>query len=151
MIGTPDALPMIVEVTIMMNQNEGHEVRNTTAISGAVVGATAGILGGIAGIGAAGLLGAVFGAIGGLALERNIKRSIEGEDAEGPALESMTKREAEAAVGIEPACEDCVAVREQSAGAVTWCARHEKHHVRAHRHYEYAQGFGAGSMFFRAA
>ena len=66
-------------------------------------------------------------------------------------LASMTRQEAEAAVGIEPACDDCLTVREQSAGSVSWCARHEKHHVRAHRHYEYAQGYGAGSMFFRAA
>ncbi len=73
------------------------------------------------------------------------------KDIEELDLTSMTRAEAEAAVGIEPACDDCVTVREQSAGAVTWCARHDKHHVRAHRHYEYAQGFGAGSMFFRAA
>ena len=134
----------------MMKESIEHEVRNTTAVSGAVVGATAGILGGIAGIGAAGLLGAVFGALGGLALERDLRRA-ENDHEEELALASMTKREAEAAVGIEPPCEDCVAVREQSAGHVTWCARHSKHQVHAHRHYEWPQSFAMGSMLIRPA
>jgi nucleotide-binding universal stress UspA family protein len=35
-------------------------------------------------------------------------------------------------VEIEPLCEECAKVREQSAGASLWCERHASHHFRAH-------------------
>ena len=39
----------------------------------------------------------------------------------------------------EPACADCVAVREQTSGATRWCAVHERPWVPAHR-YAYRDG-----------
>lgn len=131
-------------------KHETHDVRNTTAISGAVVGATAGILGGIAGIGTAGLIGAVIGALGGLALERDLANAAQ-RRAEDEELEGLTRAEAEAAVGIEPPCEDCLAVREASAGTTMWCARHGSHHVHARLHYEYPPSAAMGSLLIRPA
>jgi len=43
----------------------------------------------------------------------------------GPAPEVLTPE-------IEPACEDCVAVREQTGGGTWWCERHSEHHVHGH-------------------
>ena len=47
---------------------------------------------------------------------------------------------------VEPVCPDCAKTRTESAGATVWCARHAEHHPRAHMHYEYPQGFAAGSQ-----
>jgi nucleotide-binding universal stress UspA family protein len=33
---------------------------------------------------------------------------------------------------IEPACPDCMAARQNSAGREWWCVRHTQHHVHAH-------------------
>ena len=136
-----------------MKANQEMGARNATAISGAVMGATVGILGGVAGIGAAGLLGAVFGAVSGLALEHDLRVREERErDENAPAPTTPEERAiAEAAVGIEPACEDCLAVRAASASTTQWCARHSNHHVQAHLHHEYPESFAMGSLLIRPA
>lgn len=35
---------------------------------------------------------------------------------------------------IEPACQDCIAVREQTNGRTYWCARHSERHIHGHPH-----------------
>lgn len=52
-----------------------HELRNATAVSGAIVGATLGIIGGVVGVSAAALVGATVGILGGLVLERENRRT----------------------------------------------------------------------------
>jgi len=52
-----------------------HELRNATAVSGAIVGATLGIIGGVVGVSAAALIGATVGILGGLVLERENRRT----------------------------------------------------------------------------
>jgi nucleotide-binding universal stress UspA family protein len=51
--------------------------------------------------------------------------------------------------GIEPPCEDCVAVQNRTARAQLWCERHTAHHPRGRLHYELPATFGVGSMNFR--
>lgn len=53
------------------------------------------------------------------------------------------------APSVEPLCPDCAKTRAASAGANLWCAQHAAPHPRAHVHYEYPQGFGAGSQLLR--
>jgi nucleotide-binding universal stress UspA family protein len=50
---------------------------------------------------------------------------------------------------ILPPCPDCLAVRKASNGEQLWCERHSQHHPRAHRYYEYPEGYGVGSLTFR--
>jgi predicted lipid-binding transport protein (Tim44 family) len=153
--GTPDARLVFMRVTEeATTQGKVHEVRNTSAVAGAVVGATAGILGGIMGIGAAGLLGAVFGALGGLALEHDIRQSAAREHERQLELEREARSsrvERETAAGIEPACPDCLEAREESGGAIAWCARHTKHRPHGQLHYAYPPSFAMGSMLLRPA
>ncbi|MEY4582418.1 MAG: hypothetical protein RL701_7121 [Pseudomonadota bacterium] len=54
--------------------------------------------------------------------------------AERPVLLAMPKGPSAAASTstIEPACPDCVAAREDSAGRDTWCARHSRPRVTMH-------------------
>lgn len=132
------------EHALSMHGHERHDIRNASVVSGALIGATTGILGGIAGIGVAGILGAVMGALGGFVLEHELERSeaLEGDDAIGTA---------EAAALIEPACPDCLGVRAGSAGTVMWCARHTKHHPAAHLHYTQPRRLGMGSMIMGAS
>jgi hypothetical protein len=119
--------------------HEGHDVRNASAISGALIGGTAGILGGLAGIGAAGLVGAMIGALGGLVLERQTRR-IDEHDAE----------DAKAASLIEPPCADCVEVQVAGGDAGARCPHHAKRrHLVSHLHYTYPQSLPVGSMLFR--
>ncbi|AKV04034.1 hypothetical protein AKJ09_10697 [Labilithrix luteola] len=61
-----------------------HEMRNASVVSGALIGATTGILGGVAGISVAGILGAVMGALGGFFLEHELERAeaLEGDQAD---------------------------------------------------------------------
>ncbi len=127
--------------TILDGTRDDHMLRNTSAISGALIGATTGILGGVTGIGVAGLLGALLGGLGGIALERQQRQADDDgdDDAAWAAL-------------IEPPCADCVSVHAESGGAVASCARHTRHpHVEAQLHYEYPQSFGVGSMLLRPA
>lgn len=125
------------EHALTAHGHERHDLRNASVVSGALIGATTGILGGIAGIGVAGLLGAVVGALGGFVLEHELERS-EALDDDGDT--------AEAAALIEPPCPDCLGVRASSAGTVMWCARHTKHRPAGHLHYTYPQSLGMGSM-----
>lgn len=126
--------------TILEGTRDDHMLRNTSALSGALIGATTGILGGVAGVGVAGLLGALLGGLGGIALERQLREADDdGDDAAWAAL-------------IEPPCADCVSARAESGGAVASCARHTRHsHLEARLHYEYPQSFGEGSMLLRPA
>ena len=126
--------------TTLEGTHDDHALRNTSALSGALIGATTGILGGVAGVGFAGLLGALLGGLGGRALERQMwMADDDGDDAAWAAL-------------IEPPCADCVSVQTESGGAVASCARHTRHqHVEARLHYEYPQSFGVGSMLLRPA
>jgi len=50
------------------------------------------------------------------------------------------------APSIEAPCTDCAKARAESADPTAWCDRHRMKHPRAHLHYEYPQGFGAGSQ-----
>jgi nucleotide-binding universal stress UspA family protein len=50
---------------------------------------------------------------------------------------------------IEPPCEDCIAVRRETARATLWCERHSQHHPRAHTYHEAPESFGVGSQTFR--
>ncbi|MCS6901586.1 MAG: universal stress protein [Polyangiaceae bacterium] len=50
---------------------------------------------------------------------------------------------------ILPPCPDCVVVQRASNGEKLWCERHVERHPRAHRYYEYPEGFGIGSSTFR--
>lgn len=50
---------------------------------------------------------------------------------------------------IEPPCPDCVETQRTTHGATLWCARHARHHPRAHLHYANPQGFGAGSSLLK--
>jgi nucleotide-binding universal stress UspA family protein len=50
---------------------------------------------------------------------------------------------------ILPPCPDCVAAQQASNGEKLWCERHSQHHPRAHRYYEYSEGYGVGSSTFR--
>ena len=109
-------------------------VRAASALSGALIGGTAGMLGGVEGMGIAGVAGALLGAWGGVFLERRV-REVD---------------RADAIPRIEPPCADCVATREQANDASVTCAAHRKHH-HGHSllHYEYPQAFATGSSFFR--
>jgi nucleotide-binding universal stress UspA family protein len=51
---------------------------------------------------------------------------------------------------IEPPCPECVAAQRATGGATLWCARHGKHHPRAHLHYANPEGFGAGSSLIQS-
>lgn len=104
--------------------------RTAGAVAGAVVGGTAGMAAGIEGMGVAGFLGAIAGLYGGGWLER---RTAEIE-------------RAEVVPEIEPPCADCVTARELANDPSFTCAVHRPHrHGHALLHYEYPQGFGAGS------
>ena len=109
-------------------------VRAASALSGALVGGTAGMVAGVEGMGIAGVAGALLGAWGGLFLERR--------GHEHDAAEIVPE--------IEPACADCLATRAQANDATATCAAHHKHH-HGHSllHYEYPQTFGVGSSFLR--
>ncbi len=118
---------------------EDHEVRNASVISGALLGATTGIVGGLVGVGVAGVAGALLGALGGVILERQLRKS-----------EQVADDEIDAASLIEPPCPDCVEVRASSGGTAAWCARHSHPHAMRHEgHYAYPQSFAMGSMLFR--
>lgn len=47
---------------------------------------------------------------------------------------------------VEPVCHECAKTRAQSGDPTAWCERHRTKHPRGHLHYEYPQGFGAGSQ-----
>jgi nucleotide-binding universal stress UspA family protein len=51
---------------------------------------------------------------------------------------------------IEPACPECLKVQAETKGEQLWCSRHAEHHPRPHRHYEFPEGYGRGSMFVRS-
>lgn len=109
-------------------------VRAASALSGALVGGTAGMVGGVEGMGIAGVAGALLGAWGGRFLERRTRENDR----------------AELIAEIEPACTDCVSSRAQANDASATCAAHPKHH-HGHSllHYEYPQPFGVGSSLLR--
>jgi hypothetical protein len=50
---------------------------------------------------------------------------------------------------IEPPCPDCLTTQRESDGERLWCARHAKHRVQPHLHYETPARFGVGSSFLR--
>jgi nucleotide-binding universal stress UspA family protein len=66
-----------------------------------------------------------------------------------PVLVVREKDYAAVAQEIEPPCPDCLEIQRSTSGAKTTCARHARHHPRAHLHYELAEPFAAGSMFVR--
>jgi nucleotide-binding universal stress UspA family protein len=43
----------------------------------------------------------------------------------GPAPENLAPE-------IEPPCQECIAIREETGGRTYWCARHSEHHVHGH-------------------
>jgi hypothetical protein len=60
--------------------------------------------------------------------------------------ESARKAQARSGVRVIRApCAECLRAQRESKGATLWCARHSGHHVHAHAHYEFPQGFGEGS------
>jgi hypothetical protein len=109
-------------------RNDDHDLPITTAVSGALLGATLGILGGPVGMALAAIGGAVLGVFGGWALERQRDR----QEAFG------TERVGAAPPSIEPPRAD------DGANDL-----HVRHHPVGHRHYAYPQGFAVGSMFLR--
>ena len=135
--------------TVEGSYDNGHGLRNASAIAGALLGATTGILGGIAGISAAGLLGALLGGLGGLALERRLRHRDNDDNGNKHQGNANADDNAAWAALIEPACGDCADVREASGGTVTTCARHAKKRASGNLHFEYPQSFALGSMLFR--
>jgi nucleotide-binding universal stress UspA family protein len=66
-----------------------------------------------------------------------------------PVLVARPTDYSKVAPEIEPACVDCVAVRQASAYATFWCERHSHHHARAHTYSQVPSGFAVGSMLIR--
>lgn len=56
------------------------------------------------------------------------------------------EHQADAELGIEPPCPDCVAVQAETQRAKLWCERHSTHHPHGNLHYEAPQAFAIGSM-----
>ena len=56
------------------------------------------------------------------------------------------EHQANAEVGIEPPCADCVAVQKETDRARLWCERHSTHHPHGNLHYEVPPTFAVGSM-----
>jgi nucleotide-binding universal stress UspA family protein len=54
-----------------------------------------------------------------------------------------------AAASIEPACTDCLAAATLTGLAKATCARHTRHHPRAHTYSEIPETFAMGSQTFR--
>jgi nucleotide-binding universal stress UspA family protein len=50
---------------------------------------------------------------------------------------------------IEPPCPDCVCVQKETGDSRALCDHHQRHHPKAHTHYEQPQTFGMGSLTFR--
>ncbi|MBX3207669.1 MAG: hypothetical protein KF764_21650 [Labilithrix sp.] len=104
----------------------GHEddaLPLTAAVSGGLIGATAGIIGGVGGVALAAIAGAVFGALGGVVLERQRKR-LEIDEDEGASAEAL--------------------IEAPRADGGAWETRQ---HPRPHLHYAYPKSFAVGSMF----
>jgi hypothetical protein len=108
-----------------------RELGNVLVVFATFIGGAFGLIAaGVPGLIGFGLAGAALGAVMGFGLDR-------------------VTRHAAKASEIEPACADCLEVRRESGGRVSWCSRHDRHRTRAHLHYEYPSRFGVGSTFIR--
>ncbi|MEZ4223686.1 MAG: universal stress protein [Polyangiaceae bacterium] len=73
---------------------------------------------------------------------RGMRRLLLGSVAEGvvrlapcPVLVVRPKNEEARVPDIEPPCQDCVKVRQETGGEQLWCARHSEHHGRPHTYH----------------